>query len=115
MLSFSIACITLWDYCLRLRRRAAQARWFLAHGDATYLKSFQEFAREIPESELQPGDVILYKQPRFAVHHHGGIVVSWPDQIVHAIRNIGVTLGHATQEGFLKNCERKCFTFVKES
>ena len=45
--------------------------------------------------------------------HHGAIVISWPDKIIHAVLHLGVVLGHGTREGFIKTCERKCFSFVK--
>lgn len=97
-----------------LPTEARSARWFIARQDSTYLDTILKYAHEIPESEVAPGDLILYKQPRFPVHHHGAIVISWPDKIIHAIRNAGVIFGHATNEGFLKSCERKYFSFITE-
>ena len=68
---------------------------------------------EIPESDVGIGDVILYKQPRFPVPHHGAIVIDWPDRVLHAIKDIGVTLSHGMNEGFLSSCERRCFSFIQ--
>jgi cell wall-associated NlpC family hydrolase len=96
-----------------LPAEARSARYFIANKDSKYLDTILQFAREIPESEVAPGDLILYKQPSFPVYHHGAIVISWPDTIIHAIRGSGVIQGHGTDEGFIKSCHRKCFTFIK--
>lgn len=43
-----------------------------------------KFAREIPERQARPGDIVLYKLGH--VYAHGAIVVSpgWPSAIIHA-------------------------------
>jgi cell wall-associated NlpC family hydrolase len=95
-----------------LPAEARSARWFIAHKDAKYLDTILKYAHEIAESDVQPGDLILYRQPSFPVDHHGAIVISWPGTIIHAVRGSGVILGHATDEGFIKSCNRKYFSFI---
>lgn len=54
------------------------------HSDAEdYLRTVQGFAREIPEAEARPGDVVLYKLGR--AFGHGAIIMppGWP-AIIHA-------------------------------
>ena len=93
---------------------ARSARWFIANKDAKYLDTVLQFAREITEPDVQPGDLILYRQPSFPVDHHGAIVIFWPQTIIHAIRGSGVVLGHATNEGFIQSCNRRYFSFIKD-
>ena len=40
------------------------------------------FAREIPEAEVKPGDVVLYQIAR--AYAHAAIVVDWPGEVIHA-------------------------------
>lgn len=91
---------------------ARSARWFIVNKDAKYLDTILQYAQEIRESQVAPGDLILYKQPAFPVHHHGAIVIHWPQTIIHAVRGRGVILGHATNEGFIATCDRKYFSFI---
>lgn len=54
------------------------------HSDAEdYMRTVKTFAREIPESEAKPGDVVLYKLGR--AFGHGAIIIDpgWP-HIIHA-------------------------------
>lgn len=54
------------------------------HSDAEdYMATVKTFAREIPEAEAKPGDVVLYKLGR--AFGHGAIIIDpgWP-HIIHA-------------------------------
>lgn len=66
-------------------------------------------AREISEAEVRPGDFVLYKVLR--TFFHGGIVISWPGQIVHSVQRLGVVYSHGTDEGFLIKRPRRFFTW----
>ncbi len=96
-----------------LPAESRSARWFIANKDAKYLDTVLQYAHEIEEPDVLPGDLILYRQPSFPVDHHGAIVITWPQTIIHAIRGNGVILGHATGEGFIKSCNRRYFSFIQ--
>jgi NlpC/P60 family putative phage cell wall peptidase len=98
-----------------LPAEARSPRWFIANRDSSYLDSVLKYAAEIKEEQIQPGDLVLYRTPSFPVFHHGGIVISWPHIMVHAVQTIGVCYGHATNEGFITNAERKVFTFMQHT
>lgn len=66
--------------------------------------------REIKESEVQAGDLAIYKI--VSSWTHGAIVISWPDHIIHAVKGLGVIGSHGTKEGMVKNLQRRFFTFV---
>jgi cell wall-associated NlpC family hydrolase len=73
-----------------------------------YIETILRFAREIEESEVQPGDVVLYK-----VAHawaHAGVIVRWPDVIIHAVNRTGVIESHGTIEGFVLKRPHRFFT-----
>ena len=58
-------------------------QWFLPQSEERFLKWVQGLAREIPETQAQPGDIVLYKFGHcFA---HGAVIIEpgWPN-IVHA-------------------------------
>jgi cell wall-associated NlpC family hydrolase len=90
---------------------AKSSRWFVSNKDQSYLTTILTLAKEITESEVGPGDIVLFRQPNYQVFHHAGIVVDWPHSIIHAVRNVGVCLANPTQEGFLRKCERRYFTW----
>lgn len=66
--------------------------------------------REIEESEVQPGDFVIYKVA--ASWTHGGIVISWPDFVLHPVKGRGVIGSHGIKEGFLTGRSRRFFTVV---
>jgi cell wall-associated NlpC family hydrolase len=78
-------------------------------GDVEYLKWILKFAREIKESEVMPGDLVMYKVGRG--FSHGAIVIEWPNHIIHATKTIhGVISSHATREGIFLKRERRFFS-----
>jgi cell wall-associated NlpC family hydrolase len=80
--------------------------------DTAYIEKVEEFMREIPESEVGPGDVVVYKLGlAFA---HAGIVASWPDAIVHAMAHHGVTLAHGRNHPKLRKTTLKFYTLREE-
>lgn len=67
--------------------------------------------REIEESEVQPGDFVIYKVA--ASWTHGGIVISWPDFVLHPVKGRGVIGSHGIKEGFLTGRARRFFTVIE--
>jgi len=68
--------------------------------DDRYINTIRRFAREIPESEVQPGDIVVYKIGRG--YSHAAIIVKWPEHIVHALERDGVHAGHGKNWEFGK-------------
>lgn len=79
--------------------------------DTTFLDIVLQFARrEITEAEILPGDFVIYKVA--ASWTHGGIVIRWPDYMLHPIKELGVVGSHGTKEGFLTNRQRRFFSVL---
>jgi hypothetical protein len=76
-------------------------------GDDGYLKIISQYAHEISEADVRPGDMVLYRVARSFTH--GGIIESWPDKIIHPIRPHGVIYSSA-DEGFVFRRPRKFFS-----
>lgn len=80
--------------------------------DTTYLDHVLKYAREITEAEVLPGDLALYKVINSWTH--GGIVIRYPDYILHPVIDRGVIGSHATKEGFLRGRKQRFFSLVSE-
>lgn len=81
--------------------------------DTTMLEVVKQFARrEITEAEALPGDFVLYKI--VASWTHGGIIVRWPDYVLHPVKGRGVIGSHGVNEGFLQYLERRFFSVLEE-
>lgn len=79
--------------------------------DTTYLDVVISLTkREVTEAEVLPGDVVLY----LICHSwtHGGIVIDWPNTVIHAVVGLGLVQSHGTQEGFIRNRARRFFSLV---
>jgi hypothetical protein len=58
-------------------------QWFLHHSEEIFIRYVLEVgAHEIEESDAQMGDVVMYKIAH--CYAHGGIIVEWPREIIHA-------------------------------
>lgn len=80
--------------------------------DKAFLDIVQRFSkREITEAEVLPGDFVIYRVA--ASWAHGGIIINWPDYILHPILNRGVIGSHGTKEGFLQYREHRFFAVVE--
>jgi hypothetical protein len=85
--------------------------------DTAYIETVAKYMREIPESEVKPGDVVVYKLGlAFA---HAAIIKIWPEHVIHALERDGVTAGHGGEGKFGKNIkfsrlEKKFFTLKDE-
>jgi hypothetical protein len=76
-----------------------------------YINIIEKYMREIPESEVKPGDVVVYKLGlAFA---HAAIIVKWPEHIIHSLNREGVTAGHGMNFKFGR-LEKKFFTVRDE-
>lgn len=96
---------------------APEPKWFSAqltyHSKeervAEYIMAYG--AHEIEESEVRPGDIVLYKIGQ--AHGHAGIVIDWPGRMVHCTPPHGCYEGHGIKEGFLAAKHRRYFTLWK--
>jgi cell wall-associated NlpC family hydrolase len=81
--------------------------------DRTFLNIVLKFAKkEITEPEVLPGDFVIYKVA--ASWTHGGIIVRWPDYVLHPVIERGIIGSHGTLEGFLLARPRRFFTVVED-
>lgn len=83
-------------------------RWMRrGYEDKTFLNVVLGIYDEIEEKEILPGDLVLYKIA--SSWTHGGVVMKWPDYILHAVKGKGVIGSHGTSEGFWKGKSRRYF------
>ena len=82
---------------------------FMLHRDDPLFESYvRRFAHEIPEAEVQMGDIVLYKVGRsFA---HGAIIVEWPNKIIHAFKSFRMVAETGGFDADLRGRETKFFT-----
>lgn len=77
-----------------------------------YRDIVERYMREIPESEVGPGDVVLFRLGKeFA---HGAIVKSWPDWVIHSLGRYGVTAGHVRAHNRFKHLPARFYTLRDE-
>src|SRR5208282_3159661 len=93
--------------------------------DRTFLNIVLQFARheikslwtpkspelDVIEKEIEPGDFMIVKIA--ASWTHGGVVIHWPDYVLHPIRDRGVIGSHGTREGFWAKRPRRFFTVLE--
>jgi len=79
--------------------------------DTSYIETLEKYMREIPQSEVKMGDVVLYKLGlAFA---HAAIIKIWPEHVIHALERDGVTAGHGMNFKFGR-LEKKFYTVRDE-
>lgn len=76
---------------------------------ADYIKAYG--GREITESKVGPGDIVLYQTG--LSHGHAAIVIDWPE-VVHTMPLLGCQLGRAG-DGILGAKSRRYFTLWLEA
>jgi hypothetical protein len=60
--------------------------------DTQYIDTVEKYMQEINEADAKTGDVVVYKLGlAFA---HAGIIIKWPEYIIHALERDGVVGGH---------------------
>jgi hypothetical protein len=79
--------------------------------DTEYIDGVGKFMQEIPEAEVKPGDVVMYKLD--LAFTHAAIVVEWPTYIIHALARHGVCGAHGIAEPIISNKPRRFFTIRK--
>lgn len=85
--------------------------WHLHRGEERFLNMVSEYCDEIDESELEPGDIMLWRWGR--CYSHGGIYLG-NRQVIHAVMDEGRVRVGCIDEGELswKNAHpRRCFRF----
>jgi cell wall-associated NlpC family hydrolase len=56
----------------------------LHRASSEYVDLVLKFFREIPESEVKPGDLVVWRLTGSKSYCHGAIIKSWPDYFIHA-------------------------------
>jgi len=79
-----------------------------ASGQKPYRDFVREHMREIPESEVKPGDFVLYFYGK--CFSHGAIVIEWPHKIIHACAGEGVIFDDPARNGRLMRRRREFYT-----
>jgi len=78
-----------------------------------YVDTILKFCDDIDETDATAGDLVLFKNvdpshldtPGWL---HSGIVVSWPEHVIHATLRRGVISSHGTED-FLRTLPRRFF------
>ena len=84
-------------------------QFFLHRSDEEFLKTvLSHDCHEITESEVKPGDVILYKVGR--CYAHGAIVVQYPTDIIHAHKASGRVVHSHVEHGEFVNRLKRFFS-----
>lgn len=84
-------------------------QWFMHHSQELFVDYvLKAGAREITEGTAGMGDCVLYKIGRcFA---HGGIIVEWPREIIHAHKQSGAVVTSGGLDGDLNGRPRRFFS-----
>lgn len=91
------------DYSLQVAQHRASTE---------YIELVEKFMCEIPESEVKPGDVVAYKLGlAFA---HAGIVIEWPNYIIHAVARHGVVGADGKREPIFRHKAVQFYTLKEE-
>jgi cell wall-associated NlpC family hydrolase len=89
-------------------------KFHLKFEDKTFLNIVLRFARrEITEAEVLPGDFVIWKVA--ASWTHGGVIIQWPEYVLHPVIGLGVIGSHGLNEGFLINRQRRFFSVFDKS
>ena len=83
------------------------------HQESTeYIDLVSRFFRLIPESEVLPGDVVVYKFGY--AYAHAAIIIDWPTHVIHSFGRHGVSGAHGKKTPKFHRANRLFFT-VKDS
>lgn len=77
--------------------------------DTKYVDYVRSQMRQIWESDVKPGDLVIYKEG-FAFAH-SAIVIEWPNKIIHAVVSKGVMYDDAQRYGRLQKREKEFYSF----
>jgi cell wall-associated NlpC family hydrolase len=84
------------------------ADWMMHRDEEQFLGFVLPHAHEIPECELQPGDLVIWKFGR--TFSHSAIVIDYPTVLHAVIRGGAVIRADMTQDVDLIDRPRKCFS-----
>jgi len=70
--------------------------WMMHVSDERYLSIIEQFATRVESP--QTGDAVIFRMGR--VFSHGGIIVSWPSEMIHARWRTGVEIGDPSKSPF---------------
>jgi cell wall-associated NlpC family hydrolase len=87
------------DYSLQVAQHRASTE---------YVDFIARYFREIPESDVLPGDLVVYKLGH--AYAHAAVVVSWPEYVIQAEMRHGVSGAHGTKHPAFKRAPRVFFT-----
>lgn len=88
------------------------ADWHLHRGTQRYLERVLDYAQEINQDQVQPGDLVLWRFGR--AWAHGAIVEAWPD-CIHAHRIAArVVMVNAAADADLASRSPRFFTLWTE-
>jgi hypothetical protein len=85
----------------------------LHHPNTEYIDHVLKYFREIPEAEVKPGDIVVWKLVNSLAYCHGAICVSWPDHFVHAYGD-RVKACSARHRLLFAKSEHRFFTLLDE-
>jgi hypothetical protein len=74
-----------------------------------YVDLVLRYFREIPEAEVQPGDLVVWRLTGSKSYCHGGIIKSWPTYYIHAYGDC-VKAGSAKSHLRFQKSEKLFFT-----
>jgi hypothetical protein len=77
-----------------------------------YIDLVGSYMDEITEPEVLPGDVVVYRLG--LAYANAGIIVEWPNYIIHAIARYGVIGADGKNYPPFRRCERKFFRLKDE-
>jgi cell wall-associated NlpC family hydrolase len=91
------------DYSLQVAQHRASTE---------YVDTVAAYFSEIEESEVLPGDIVVYKLG--LAYAHAAIVIEWPHYVIQAEARHGVSGAHGTKTPLFRMAARRFFT-LKES
>lgn len=107
----AMQCVRVYGACglcpADLDPRPYPPQWHLHRSAERYLGWVEQYAR--PTEQPGPGDLVVYRFGR--AFSHGGIIVEWPDKVVHALARSGVCEVGRGDAGPLADRPRKFYTF----
>lgn len=91
------------DYSLQVSKHRASTE---------YIDIVDKYFLEIPEADVLPGDLVVYKLG--LAYAHAAIVVRWPDYVIQAEAVHGVSGAHGSKSPLFKTAARQFRTLRPE-
>lgn len=80
----------------------------LHRASTEYVDLVATYFREIPEAEVLPGDLVVYKLG--LAYAHAGVIIKWPDYVMQAVGHHGVSGTHGIKNPRFRRNPRRFFT-----